>query len=113
MGGFLNHGLRRRTQLTLSARREHGFTLLEVLLAILILSIISIGLVASLGGASKSLLFTDTRETARNFAQYQMEYIKTLPYSAGATFYSAPATNRIIRVSLPATRLPPCRDCSR
>jgi prepilin-type N-terminal cleavage/methylation domain-containing protein len=93
MKEMFHYGLRQRIRFCLSTRPEHGFTLLEVLLAILILSIISLGLVASLGGASKTLLFTDTRETARNFAQYEMEYIKALNYSPGVTTYPAPITH--------------------
>jgi prepilin-type N-terminal cleavage/methylation domain-containing protein len=61
-------------------RSEKGFTLIEVLVATALMSIVGIGLLAALGGASKVLLRADIRETARDLAQAQMEYVQSLDY---------------------------------
>ena len=62
-------------------RSEKGFTLVEVLVAVALLAIIGIGLLTALGSASKVLLKADTRETARDLAQAQMEYIQNYEYN--------------------------------
>lgn len=61
---------------------EKGFSLIEVIISIAILSIIGTGIMAALGTASKELLTTDERETAQNIAEMQMEYIKSQPYAS-------------------------------
>ena len=60
--------------------RGKGFTLVEVLVAVALLALVGVAILASLGGASKVLLKTDLRETARNLAEAQMEYIQNAPY---------------------------------
>jgi prepilin-type N-terminal cleavage/methylation domain-containing protein len=57
-----------------------GFTLVEVLVAVALLSIIGTGLLGALGSASKVLLKADFRETSRDLAEAQMEYIQNLDY---------------------------------
>jgi prepilin-type N-terminal cleavage/methylation domain-containing protein len=57
-----------------------GFTLVEVLVALALLSIIGTGFLGVLGSASKVLLKSDFRETSRDLAQAQMEYIQNLAY---------------------------------
>lgn len=59
-----------------------GFSLIEVLVAVAIISIIAVGMFSSLGLASKLLLNTDTGETARDLAEAQMEYIQNQPYGS-------------------------------
>lgn len=59
---------------------EKGFTLVEVIVGVAILSIVGIGLLSALGGASKVLLKADTRETARDLAQAQIEYVQNQDY---------------------------------
>jgi prepilin-type N-terminal cleavage/methylation domain-containing protein len=57
-----------------------GFTLIEVLLALLIVSICMTGIFSFLPTAVKTLSQNDIQETARNLATAQMEYVKALPY---------------------------------
>lgn len=61
-------------------KSQKGFTLVEVLVAVALLSIIGVGLVSALGGATKVLLKADTRETARDLAQAQMESVQNQAY---------------------------------
>jgi prepilin-type N-terminal cleavage/methylation domain-containing protein len=61
-------------------RAMHGFSLVEVLVAVSILSLIGTGLFSALGGASRVLLHADIRESARDLAEAQMEYIQNLEY---------------------------------
>lgn len=63
-------------------RSQKGFTLVEILVAVALLSIIGVGLLAALGGASKVLIKADIRETARDLAQAQMEYVQSVEYNA-------------------------------
>jgi prepilin-type N-terminal cleavage/methylation domain-containing protein len=56
---------------------NHGFTLVEVLVAMALLVIIGTAFLSSLGTASKALLLTDIKQTARNIAEMQMEDIKS------------------------------------
>jgi prepilin-type N-terminal cleavage/methylation domain-containing protein len=62
-------------------RLGKGFTLVEVLVALAILSIIGVGIMVALGGASKTLLKADVRESARDLAQAQMENTQNQPYN--------------------------------
>ncbi len=61
-------------------KNQKGFSLVEVIIAVAIMSIIGVALFMSLGGASKILMKTDTAETARDLAVTQMERIKNAPY---------------------------------
>jgi type II secretory pathway pseudopilin PulG len=64
---------------------EKGFTLIETLAGMFLLVLIGVALLASLTLSSKVLADTDNRETARDLAVAEMEYVKNLPY---ATAYS-------------------------
>ena len=65
-----------------------GFSLLEVLVATAILAIFVVVLVSALGTASRALIVNDSRQTAKNIAESQMEFVKKAPYSFA---YSPPA----------------------
>jgi prepilin-type N-terminal cleavage/methylation domain-containing protein len=70
---------------------QKGFSLIEVLVAVAILSVLGVGVLASLTNASGFLIQSDSRETAKNLAEYEMEYAKGLQYVRFATSYpSAP-----------------------
>lgn len=62
-------------------KNEKGFTLIETVVSIAILGIVAVGLLSGLGTASKVLIRTDERETARNLAESQMEYIMKANYA--------------------------------
>ena len=60
---------------------QKGFSLIEVVVSIALLAIVGAGIFGGLGTSSKALIITDERETAKNIAEMQLEYIKDLPYS--------------------------------
>jgi prepilin-type N-terminal cleavage/methylation domain-containing protein len=60
---------------------QKGFSLIEVIISITILTIVGVGLFSAMGTSSKSVVTTDERETAKNIAEMQMEYIKNLTYA--------------------------------
>jgi len=62
--------------------KERGFTLIEVLIAVAITGIIAAGIIMALGTSTKMLIITDTRETAKDIAASDMEYIRSLQYNA-------------------------------
>jgi prepilin-type N-terminal cleavage/methylation domain-containing protein len=72
-------------------RNQKGIALLEVLISLVILGILAAGMLSALAGASKVLLQTDARQTAKNLAETQMEYVKNKPYDSGPTPSYAPA----------------------
>ena len=61
---------------------EKGFTFIEVVIALAIMGIISVGFLGGLTTASMGLLIADERETANNLAEAQMEYIKNQGYDS-------------------------------
>jgi len=65
---------------------EKGFSLIEVIVGVAIMASVGLAILAALGGASKVLLSTDTKESARDLAQAQMEYVQRLPYSATSPY---------------------------
>ncbi len=60
-------------------KNERGFSLIETIIAIALLSIIGVAFLSGLSTTSKVLFVTDERETAKNLAESQMEYAKGLP----------------------------------
>ena len=59
---------------------ERGSFLIEMLVAIALLSIIGTSLLLGMTTASKSLFSLDEMQTAKSLAGSQMEYVKKLPY---------------------------------
>jgi len=76
-------------------KNEKGFSLIEVIIATAIISIIGIGLLSALGASSKIALKTNIHETARNMAEAQMEYIQNQPYSTGPDYQLLPDISTI------------------
>jgi prepilin-type N-terminal cleavage/methylation domain-containing protein len=72
-------------------RDEKGFTLVEVVISIMLLGLITAALATGLSTASTVLLKNDTRQTARNLAESQMESVKNRLYLPGVNTYT-PAT---------------------
>lgn len=60
---------------------SRGFTLIEVLIALALFSIIAITFLGGLTTASMAVLTADVRATAENLARAQMEYVKSKVYS--------------------------------
>jgi len=59
---------------------SRGFTLIEVLIALALFSIIAITFLGGLTTASMAVLTADVRATAENLARAQMEYVKNQDY---------------------------------
>ncbi len=63
-------------------QNSRGFTLIEVLVAIVLLGIIGIAFFGGLSTASSALLLADERATAESLARSRMEYVKNQDYDA-------------------------------
>jgi prepilin-type N-terminal cleavage/methylation domain-containing protein len=61
---------------------KNGFSLIEVLIALALLGIIGVAFLSGMNTVSGVTLNTDKRETAKNLAESQMEYVKSLGYAA-------------------------------
>jgi prepilin-type N-terminal cleavage/methylation domain-containing protein len=72
----------------LKRQRESGFTLIEAVIALAILGVIAAGIALGLISAIKGVSFTDSRETAKNVAETQMEYVKASKYSSAYSLYT-------------------------
>jgi prepilin-type N-terminal cleavage/methylation domain-containing protein len=72
---------------TIFTGHEKGFTLVEAVIAIALIGIVASGLYVSMGTSTKVLLNNDSRETAKNLAESQMEYVKGLDFNAGSGIY--------------------------
>lgn len=70
-------------------RNEKGFTLIEVLVALAIVSLVVVAFLLAINTASKASLISDERTTAESLARSQMEYVKDpgLAYVLEATDY--------------------------
>jgi prepilin-type N-terminal cleavage/methylation domain-containing protein len=58
-------------------KNQAGFSLIEILIAMALLSIIAVVFLSTLGSSSKILNVTNERQTARNIAEMQLEQIKS------------------------------------
>ena len=68
----------------LLAKREAGFSLIEVLVALAILSILATGFLMTLANSSKHTLTAEVLATAESIARTQMESIKSEAYQTNA-----------------------------
>jgi len=62
-------------------KNEKGFSLIEVVIALLLLGIIGVALLSGLATASIALVIADERATAESLARSQMEYVKNQGYN--------------------------------
>ena len=69
---------------------EKGFTLVEVVISIALLGIVTAGLFTGLSTTSKVLLQNDSRQTAKNLAETQMEFVKSQNYNLAGGYTTAP-----------------------
>jgi type II secretory pathway pseudopilin PulG len=68
--------------LRLFSRRESGQILVELLVAVAILGITAVAFFNGLSTSSNIVFSVDERETAKNLAENQMEYLKDQAYAA-------------------------------
>ncbi len=71
-------------------RRESGFGLIEVLIALAIMGVLVVVIMSAMTTSTQTIGNTADRETAKNLGQYQMEQIKNpmkQAYVRGATTY--------------------------
>ena len=61
---------------------ERGFTFIEVLIAMLIMSVFAVTFLAGLAASSRAVIVADERTTAESLARSQMEYVKIDAYKA-------------------------------
>ncbi len=66
-------------------KRERGFTLLEVIVAIALLGIVAVAIYAGLATASKAISTADERTTAESLARSQMDSIQNQAYDSANT----------------------------
>ena len=71
-------------------RNQQGFTLVEVLISIALLSAIGATFLAAIGVGSKAILTADKMDTGKQLAISQMEYIREMAYSDSYTAASIP-----------------------
>jgi len=64
---------------------EQGFSLIEVLVAIAIIGIVSVGYLSALADSSSTAIKTNQIDIGLTLAQSQMEYVKKQPYAASYT----------------------------
>ncbi len=68
-------------QMKANFKKQRGFSLIEVLVAMALLAGAGIAIIIALGTASKGVSTADERETAKNIAEMQLEYIMNQPYA--------------------------------
>ena len=61
-------------------KKEKGFSLVEVIIALALLGIIAVTVLGALSTASKAIFIADERATAESLARTEMEYVKTCTY---------------------------------
>lgn len=61
---------------------QGGFSLIEVLLALALVSIFGLTVPSALAGANRATIFTNQQTTAESLARSQMDYIQNQPYDS-------------------------------
>ena len=62
-------------------KNEKGFSLIEVLIALVLISLIAAAFLSGLATSLTALAIADKQETAKNLAETQMEYVKGQDYA--------------------------------
>jgi prepilin-type N-terminal cleavage/methylation domain-containing protein len=75
-------------------KREKGFSLLEVMLAIALMGIIAVAFLGAMATGSRAIFIADERATAESLARSQMEYVKNQPYSSAPWNYTVTSLQR-------------------
>lgn len=72
-------------------KSEKGFTLIEVLVGLTLISLLAVGYLSALTSSSTASIIIDRTDTARSLAQSQMEYIKKQPFASSYIQDAIPA----------------------
>lgn len=75
-----------RIQPNITKISQKGSSLIEVLIAIAVLSLIVVAFVAGIGTAYKTNAVGDEQTTAESLSRAQLEYIQSQPYSSSLTY---------------------------
>jgi len=67
-------------------KNQRGASLIEVMVALVLLSIIAVAFLGGLSTAFKANYIVDERSTAQSLAQSQMEYIKSQDYKSSGAY---------------------------
>jgi prepilin-type N-terminal cleavage/methylation domain-containing protein len=82
-------------------RKQRGFTLIEVIIALGLLGVIGIAFLGALATASSGIIVSDERATAESLARSEMEYVKSQEYSSAEWSYELPLPDDWPEESLP------------
>ena len=77
--------MKRIVGLSMKGKSEQGSLLIQTLVAIALLAIIGTTILTALATTSKAVRITDERDTAKNLALSQMEFVKNQPWAAQYT----------------------------
>ena len=83
-------------------RKQRGFTLIEVLIALALLGLIAIAFLGALAAASEAIIISDERTTAESLARSQMEYAKNQDYSDNQWSYEVTDSSRKVLAGAPS-----------
>jgi len=72
-------------------KSQKGFTLVEVVIAIMLLGLMTAAIFTGLSTASVAVFRNDMRQTAQNVAESELELVKNQPFVVGATTYNLPS----------------------
>ncbi|HSW57942.1 MAG TPA: type II secretion system protein [Dehalococcoidales bacterium] len=67
-------------------RKQQGFSLVEILVAMAISAIVSVGFLSGLTMSSKAAISTDQMDTGRAIAQAQMEWVRNQNYLSSGQY---------------------------
>jgi len=83
-------------------RKQKGFTLIEVIIAMALLGVIAIAFLGALATASNAIILADERTNAESLARSQMEYVKNQDYSENVWYYEVSDTSRTVLDGAPS-----------
>jgi prepilin-type N-terminal cleavage/methylation domain-containing protein len=75
-------------------KSEKGFSLLETMIAMLLMGIVGVALLGGLATASRTVFITDERATAESLARSQIEYVRSQDYTAAPWSYTITSSGR-------------------
>lgn len=83
-------------------KKQRGYTLVEVIIAIAILGIIAIAFLGALATASTAIITSDERTSAESLARSHMEYVKDQDYSDIPWSYEITDLGRVVLTNYPS-----------